>query len=199
MAISTIGTNSVATDVTLTTPTLASPTISGTPVLNASIVTSGTPVVCAGQTSIPFSTPAWAERITIVFSGVSTSGSSNIQVQLGIGATPTYVTTGYVCQTAVISTTGANASTNNTTGIVFGGTAAGNTLTGQLELTNVTGNSWVATGSAATGSTSMVFTTGGITATALGGPLTAIRVTTVNGTDTFDTTPSAGTVNILYE
>jgi hypothetical protein len=60
---------------------------------------------------------------------------------------------------------------------------------------NISGNTWVYSGiyyiSSATAAT--VWSAGN--ALALGGTLDRVRLTTVNGTDTFD----AGSVNILYE
>lgn len=142
----------------------------------------------SGGTSVGFtSIPSWVKRITVMLSGVSTNGSSNVQIQLGTGST-TYTTSGY--QNA--SQVGANAPVNFTSGFVFGGGAAANTLTGHFVLTNVTGNTWVGSGQVFEASATPVYTQGGI---ALAAALTAIQVTTVNGTDTFD----AGSINILYE
>lgn len=157
--------------------------------MNGGAITAGTAVASTSGTSIDFtSIPSWVKRITVMFSGVSTNGSSNPQIQLGTGSTPTYTTSGY----QNISQVGANAPANFTSGFVFGGGAAANTLTGQFVLNNVTGNTWVGSGQVFQSTTTPVYTQGGI---ALAAALTAVRITTVNGTDTFD----AGTINILYE
>ena len=59
------------------------------------VLTSGTAVASTSGTSITFSSiPSWAKRVTVMFNGVSTSGSSNIQVQLGAGSTTTSGYTG---------------------------------------------------------------------------------------------------------
>ena len=51
--------------------------------VNGSIV-SGTAVASTSGTSIDFTgIPSWVKRITVMFSGVSTNGSSALQVQLG--------------------------------------------------------------------------------------------------------------------
>jgi len=51
--------------------------------VNSSIV-SGTAVASTSGTSIDFtSIPSWVKRITVMFNGVSTNGSSNLLVQLG--------------------------------------------------------------------------------------------------------------------
>ena len=151
----------------------------------ANPLTSGTAVTFTGI-------PSWVKRITIMFNGVSTSGTSNPQIQLGTGATPTYANSGYQNQNTNTTTSAAGASVNATSGFVFGSGNAANTLTGQFVLTNVTGNTWVGNGVMFFSTTAMGFSVGGIT---LGAALTAVQVTTVNTTDTFD----AGSINILYE
>jgi len=139
--------------------------------------------------------PSWVERITVMFNGVSTSGTSQVQIQLGTGST-TYTTTGYVGGANVF--TGAGVGTNTfTSGFVTEGSSAGITSStvrhGIVTIANVTGNTWVASGVLQhTGTTTAGSTAGSI---ALAAALTAVRITTVNGTDTFD----AGTINILYE
>lgn len=143
-------------------------------------------------TSVDFTgIPSWVKRITVMFSGVSTNGTSNPQIQLGTGST-TYTTSGYVNQHSNFTTTGAANSVNSTSGFVCGSGAAANTISGQFVLTNVSGNSWVGNGCLFLASTAYTIFVGGIT---LGAALTAVRITTVNGTDTFD----AGTINIIYE
>ena len=64
---------------------------------------------------------------------------------------------------------------------------------GAIVLTNVTSNTWVAQGVFHM----PTYTVGNSAAGAktLSGTLDRVRITTVNGTDTFD----AGTINILYE
>ena len=134
--------------------------------------------------------PAWVKKITVVFSGVSVNLSSIIQVQLGTGST-SYTTSGYLGGGWYANTT----NTVVTTGIpvIASGAGAGaRTVTGTMTIANITGNTWVAsatiyeiTGSGCLSASSI----------ALGAPLTAVRLTTVNGTDLFD----AGSINILYE
>ena len=143
------------------------------------------------NTSLDFtSIPSWVKKITVMFAGVSVSASSIIQVQLGTGST-SYTTSGYLGGGWYSNTT----NTVVTTGIPVipsGAGAGARTVTGTMTIANITGNTWVAsatiyeiTGSACLSASSI----------ALGATLTAVRLTTVNGTDTFD----AGTVNILYE
>jgi hypothetical protein len=158
---------------------------------------SGTAVASTSGTSIDFtSIPSWAKRITVMFNAVSLSGNSTIRIQLGTGATPTYTTSGYVTFGVTFSTGGLGGGTD-TGGFVIGQnqTAGGvTTYGGNCVITNVTGNNWsymaVMGGSSTTNGGQL-----GGGSVPLGAALTAIRVTTVNGTDTFD----AGSINILYE
>ena len=149
-------------------------------------ITSGT-AQSASSTAVTFTgIPSWAKRVTLVLSGVSTNGSSTVLVQLGTSSG--FVTTGYATGTqygavAVSSTTGFNT--------YYQG--AGFIRHGQLVLANLTGNTWVGSGIVAESSAGTAAYLGGTIA--LAAAFDRIRVTTVNGTDTFD----AGTINIIYE
>jgi hypothetical protein len=143
------------------------------------------------NTSLGFTgLPSWVKRIVVMFLSVSTNGTSSLQVQLGTGSTPTYITSGYL---GSVVTTGGTATSFSAAFSATGTITAGRVMQGQLILTNITGNSWVESSiigfSDANGGN---WAAGSI---ALSDQLTAIRVTTASGTDTFD----AGTVNILYE
>jgi hypothetical protein len=175
-----------------TSPTLTSPTISGAVVssMASSVITSGTAVASTSGTSIDFtSIPNWVKRITIVFNGVSTNGSSMSLIQLGTGTT-TYTTSGYV-STSVGAAPGPGAA-SYTTGFGIRNDDATYVLSGHMVITNISGNIWISshTTRIATGTCPL----GGGSVT-LGATLTAVRITTVNGTDTYD----AGSINILYE
>jgi hypothetical protein len=182
---------------TLTNKTLTSPTIGGTPVLGATLLTSGTAVASTSGTSIDFTgLPSWVKRIVVMFNAVSLSGNSTFRIQLGTGATPTYTTSGYVTFGVTFSASGLGAGTD-TGGFPIGQnqTAAGvTTYGGNCMITNVTGNTWSYMAMCGGSST----TNGGLLgggSVPLGAVLTAVRVTTINGTDTFD----AGSINIQYE
>ena len=165
--------------------------------VNGSLV-SATAVTCAGQTSIDFTgIPSWVKRITVMFDGVSTSGTSLFLVQLGDAGGVEI--TGYNSRANSITTTPAVTATTNTAGFVLGATAlaAASTYSGTVSIVKLDGNSWVYSSLVIRdGTASSNFGAGSKT---LSDTLTQIRITTVNGTDTFDTTPSAGTINILYE
>ena len=149
--------------------------------------------VSASGTSVDFtSIPSWVKRITVMFSGVSMSGTSNLLFQLGDsgGVETTSYATGY----SAFSTTSLTSATE-TTGfrIAPGSSAAAQTLSGIIIFTYAGSNLWVGSGSLnRTDSGSGGFCNGSKT---ISDTLTQVRVTTVNGTDTFD----AGTINILFE
>jgi len=80
MALSTIGTDSLTA-------------LAVTPAKMSQKLTSGTAVASTSGTSIDFTgIPSWVKRITVMFNGVSTNGSSDNLVQIGSGSVET---TGY--------------------------------------------------------------------------------------------------------
>jgi len=155
-------------------------------------IAAGTSVASTSGTSISFTAlPAWVERITINFSGVSTSGTSNYLVQLGTGST-TYTTSGYAgsgSQVAAASVTTAR----STAGLFLRVNSAASITHGQVVITLLTGNTYSMTGTLGDSVNDQLYIAG--SSVALAAALTAVRITTVNGTDTFD----AGSVNIIYE
>jgi len=157
-------------------------------------IVSGTAVTCAGQTSIDFTgIPSWVKRITVMLNGVSTNGSSPLIVQLGSGS---FTTSGYAGYGANF-TTNSLAGASQTNGIpLINAIAAANTYSGVATIATLGSNVWSA--NSVLGSSASVGGFGGGNIT-LSGTLDRVRITTVNGTDTFDTTPSAGTINIMWE
>lgn len=161
-----------------------------TPLAQGSVITSGTAVASTSGTAIDFTgIPSWVKRITVMFNGVSTSGTSIQLVQIGSGSIST---TGYDSTTSITYTTIAISS--STAGFAMFSNQAGSVYSGHLLLTNVSGAIWIASGNISNAAaTAFTATTAG--AKTLSGTLDRVRITTVNGTDTFD----AGTINILYE
>lgn len=148
---------------------------------------SGTTVASTSGTSIDFtSIPSWVKRVTVMFQGVSTTGTSWL-VQIGAGSIET---TGY---NSSGSYTSSGVSTiNSTAGFVMYQNQASQTSSGHLVLTGFGSNIWIE--SHCVGSTGGSSFYGGGTKTT-SGTLDRVRITTVNGTDTFD----AGSINIIYE
>ena len=154
--------------------------------------TAGTAVASTSGTSIDFtSIPSWVKRITVIFKAVSTNGSSLKQIQ--IGTSGGVETTSYVSSAAV--TGPASAGVSSTTGFVVQGAAGATTVeSGSISLVLVSSAIWVASGVLGReDAAGYVCLMGG--SKTLSGTLDRIRITTVNGTDTFD----AGSINILYE
>lgn len=151
-------------------------------------LTLGTAVTLSG-TAVDFTgIPGWVKRITLVQVGVSTTGASVHQLQLGTSAA--FTTSGYLGSD---NTFGLSPSAvMNTTGFQIGSAQAAHAH-GLVTLVHIGNNTWVESHSGGT-SVSAGISVGGGSVTLSGG-LTRVRLTTVNGTDTFD----AGTVNIMWE
>jgi hypothetical protein len=164
---------------------IANLTATGT--FGGGVITSGTAVASTSGTSIDFTgIPSWVKRITVMFSGVSTGGSSALIVQLGTSGG--FVSTGYISGSE--TGTGSGSITSGLACGRAGVVTASSTYYGFLEIVTLGSNVWVSSGN--TWDASVCYTNaGGIT---LGGTLTQVRVTSVSA-DTFD----AGSINILYE
>ena len=158
---------------------------------SGSSVTSGTAVTLTSQTSVDFTgIPSTAKKITVMFSGMSTSGTSIPQIQLGTSSG--VETTSYIAGAANIGAT--TAATTATSGLILSqATGAANTFYGNVIITLLSGSAWTSTGMFAFGDGSGIRTCAG--GKTLAGTLDRIRLTTVNGTDLLD----AGTVNIMWE
>ena len=153
----------------------------------------GTAQNSTSGTSIDFtSIPSWVKRVTVMFSGVSTNGTSINLIQ--IGDSGGIENTGYSgVGTSITSTPGVIVAAQTAGFGIGGNNSAANTKNGDAVLTMLTGNTWTINGQFAFGNEARTdFTAGSKT---LSGTLDRIRITTVNGTDTFD----AGSINILYE
>jgi hypothetical protein len=158
--------------------------------VNGALV-SATAVASTSGTSIDFTgIPSWVKRITVMFQGVSnTSAGSSILVQLGTSSGVT--TSGYLGASSLIAATAT--SQNYTTGFGSRSQAAAAVLHGSFVINLISGNAWVAFGVLGNSNTATTVTSGG--SVALAGTLDRVRITSENGTDTFD----AGSINIMYE
>lgn len=145
-------------------------------------------VATTSGTAIDFANiPSWAKRVTVLFSGVSTSGTSNPLLQIG--------DSGGVSNSGYTSTVhhGPNSGVSSTAGlIVDASVSAASARSGTVTLENVAGNTWVSKGSL-NSSAGFVETSAG--SKTLTGVFDRVRLTTTNGTDTFD----AGSVSLLIE
>lgn len=145
-------------------------------------VISGTLITTTGGTSLDATgIPSWVKRIVIGFRGVSTSGTSDLLVQ--IGDSGGIETSGYV-STASNQSGGSTAS--STAGfIVTTPTVATDAISGHVTLTLIGAatNAWVCS-STLKRSTNTINQSAGDKA--LSATLDRFRITTVGGTDTFD-------------
>ena len=181
----------LASGATLASPTLNSPTFGGTP--GSSLITrmSAGGVSASGSTSVDFtSMPSWINAITVMFSDISTNGTSFMLVQLGTSAGVT--TSGYVSTCNDLDGGGGSSSNSSTAGLIMRVQAAAGIINGLMNIAYMGSNRWAANVTCMS-ITSVVFMGGGTVT--LGGTLDRVRITTVNGTDAFDT----GTINVSYQ
>jgi hypothetical protein len=171
---------------TTDTQTLTNKTIQG------GAITSGTAVASTSGTSIDFtSIPSWVKRITVMFKGVSTNGSSNWLIRLGTSGG--IASTGYLGSAGYLGASPGGG--RSTTGFIFQIGGGAQIMNGSMiiNLQDSATNTWVQQGTLGDSSQDYIFFSGG--SAVLSGVLDRVRITTVNGTDAFD----AGSINILYE
>ena len=154
--------------------------------------------IISGNTEVDFTgLPSWVTRITILFAdGLSTNGTSPIVIRLGDSGG--FLTTGY--QSAASFTSSAGGYLTSTAGLLIDATntaIASYTRYGAMTLLNtgvvLSSTYWVSTSNVyANGSQVCTSGAGGVS---LSNALTQVRVTTLNGTDTFD----SGLISLIYE
>ena len=181
--------------------TVSAPAVSGSNTQTL-VATTGTlaPIVSAtaqastSGTSIDFtSIPSWVKRITVILDGVSTNGTSPLLLR--VGTSGGVVATGYNASAFYTSSAGSfNISSVGFPLTSTSLTTAAGLVYGTIIISSLSSTIWSQTGT-------LYLTTGGGASVWLGGNVTfsgtldRVRVTTTNGSDTFD----AGTINILYE
>jgi hypothetical protein len=160
--------------------------------LKAGQIALGTSATASG-TAIDFTgIPSWAKRVTVMFDGVSTNGTSPPLIQLGHSGG--IESSGYL-GTAGNHGSGTPAVASYTTGFAFmgGAWAASIVVQGFVTLNKNYSNIWAYSGNLGR-SDAVGFLYGGGNKS-LSNILDRIRITTVNGTDQFD----AGSINISWE
>lgn len=176
------------------TQTLTNKTLGSGLVMGASAITSGTAQASTSGTSIDFTgIPAYAKQITVMFNGVSTNGISEVILQ--IGDSGGIETSGYTGSVAQMQNAGNPSVYNFSTSIrTDGATNSAAVRHGAITISLIdqSSNLWAFAG--------CIGRSDGVLCSCLGGnkslsaTLDRVRITTVNGTDTFD----AGSINILY-
>lgn len=150
----------------------------------------GTEQATTSGTTFDFTIPSWAKRVTVMFEGVSTGGTSAFLVQLGDAGG--IEATGYISE-AQYSSSGTAAELSSTAGFVVPQLAATNALHGVMTLTlkDSAAFTWMASGTFRLSATVAGSMSGSKSTSAA---MTTVRLTTASG-DTFD----AGSVNVAYE
>jgi hypothetical protein len=151
-------------------------------------VVSGSLTSASGQ-FIDFLIPSWAKQITVVGALLSTTGTSQMQIQLGSGSidtTPDW-------QGAVMREANFTTYSGLTGGrLEYNVTSAGDSRSFTAILTLLGNNRWNIVGNLGNNTQGTVSSFSG--SKPLNGSLDRVRLTTANGTDTFD----VGTVNVIY-
>jgi hypothetical protein len=155
---------------------------------------SGTAVATTSGTSVDFtSIPSWVRKVTVLVDSVSTNGTSLVQMQLGSGSIQT---TGYTSVAALAGGSNVSLGVNSLTGIIVAGAGATLVRTAHIVITLQSGNIYLCNHYGGLNDPGVAtYSIAGGGSVTLSGVLDRIRLTTVNGTDTFD----AGSVNIIYE
>jgi len=157
-------------------------------------IVSGTAQASTSGTRIDFTgIPSWAKRVTVMFNGVSTNGTSpNLSIQVGSGS---IAVSGYVAGQTYVLVSGAasgGASSIYLFPIQYG--VSSYALSGALVFNLLGSNIWCAEGVFYNSVTAPYICQVAGTV-ALSGALDRVSICTSTGTDTFD----AGSINILYE
>ena len=156
----------------------------GTYTVSASQTVASTTITIVGLDF--YNIPSTAKRVTVMFNELSTNGTSTILIQ--IGDSGGVETTSY----NATAMNGPNVGGNATTGFPINNTSgAAGLYSGSAVISLVSPNIWVF--SSMMRSSGFVYLAAG--QKSISDTLDRVRITTVNGTDTFD----AGTINILYE
>jgi hypothetical protein len=153
--------------------------------------TSATAVASTSGTSIDFtSIPSWVKRITVMFKNVSLNGGAEKLIQLGTSSGVT--TSGYQSGSVIVYGTHSVIITSNANGFVIRSDQPSEEINGHYVFTLIGSNGWVGSSIVENYSDRCWFGAGRVD---LAATLDRVRITSTNGTDTFD----AGTINILYE
>lgn len=156
-------------------------------------ITFSTVVTTTGGTAIDFtSIPSGVKRITIMFGTESGSGTSIPIIQ--IGTSGGIDNSGYSGSAAYVAAGNTSSCVAQTIGFgLDAASAAASTRSGAVVLTNITGNTWVLSGAMTRTDSATALIISGVKT--LSGMLDRVRITHVNGTDTFD----AVSINVAWE
>ena len=182
--------------------TVAAPAVAGSNTQTL-VATTGTlaPIVSGTAQTAPFSTntradfssiPSWVKRVTVMLSGVGTSGTAALQIQL---SDSTLVSSGYIGYAVRFGVSNTYTTAFSSAFVLSDAILNTDVFYGVYVLTLIDSNRWaISGGQTSTRTTNISSQINGVVP--LSSALTAVRVTTTNGTDTFDT---GSIINILYE
>lgn len=144
-----------------------------------------------GKTSVDIQIPSTAKRVKVIVSSLSTNGTASVQIRLGTSSG--IETSGYLSATSSLSPSGVSTS-NYTAGFVLNlADSAAAVRHGSVVLEMADTNIWEVTGGFGQSNVaSNCVITGSKT---LAGVLSRIRVTTVGGSDTFN----SGIVTVTWK
>ena len=166
-------------------------TVGSNATTTGTLLTAGTAVASTSGTSIDFTgIPSWVKRITVMFNAVSTNSSSAYKIQIGSGS---FSTSGYAASTTYQGDS--MSGTSGTAGFLMWRGSGGEAQSGAFTIYLMSGTTYIGSGVFGYTSAQTYTSVGGGSSPALSGVLDRVRITTINGTDTFD----AGSINILYE
>ena len=149
------------------------------------IITTDTTQATTSGTAFNFtSIPSTVKRISVLFRGISLSGSDGLLVQLGTSGG--LVTSGY----ASLSHWGGGG-LSSTSGFMVDGVGNANIMSGIMTIAHMGSNIYVASHSCKYNTSNGVFGGGDVS---IGGTVDRLTVTR-SGSNTFD----AGSINIMYE
>ena len=170
-------------------------TIAGTKTFSTQPVLPNAPALqtltaTASGTGVEFtSIPSWVKKITVMMHGTSTNGSSNLRFQ--IGPSGGVETSGYLSSSAIGTTYGLDAGGFSLTSNITSASISSGIAT--FVLMDSATNLWAYSATTGYSNAAGAGVAGG--SKALAGTLSRLKLTTVNGADTFD----AGSINILWE
>lgn len=153
----------------------------------------GSAIATTSGTSVTISTaiPSWAKRLTLLFNGVSLSGTSDVLVQ--IGPSGGVESTGYVAESALTPNAGATAVVSSTAGFIVRLGAANTSHIGVMTINlSGTSNRWIASH---TGRNTTASTTSGGGSKTTASTVDRLVLVSANGSDTFD----AGDVTLVWD
>jgi hypothetical protein len=163
-----------------------------TPAKLSQPMTLGTAQASTSGTAIDFTgIPSWAKKITVMFSGISLSGTGHFIVQIGSGS---ITSSGYSSTFSFLATDTNASSTTSTIGFGIWGAFAGGSTHGNMQIMLLDSSSFLYASSHSAGEFAGPASKFGGGSVTLSGTLDRVRII-ANGPDTFD----GGSINIMYE